>query len=384
VTNLNASSEKAAVAVSKESLEFRPAQLSDLDALLEIENISFSSDRLNRRSFRHWIKAEHGILQVASSGNRVVGYALVWCHKGTRLARLYSLAVHPDCRGLGVSSLLLNAAEILASERGHIFMRLEVSEANAAAIALYERSGYRVFGEYDDYYDDHSDALRMQKIIRKPGAETTQRATPWYQQTTPFTCGPAALMMAMSSLAEGQQPSQGLELDLWREATSIFMTSGHGGCHPFGLALAAAQRSFEVELFVNTSQPLFLDGVRSEQKKSVMTLVHEQFCERVEANQRVSLHYEDISQSKLAELFSQGYALLVLIRTYRLDSKKTPHWVVVTGFDEQCIYVHDPYLDEADQRAVDCQYLPIASKDFDKMSVFGSSKLRTALAIRAI
>ncbi|WP_428622404.1 peptidase C39 family protein [Sedimenticola sp.] len=46
------------------------------------------------------------------------------------------------------------------------------------------------------------------------------------------------------------------------------------------------------------------------------------------------------------------------------------------------MYVHDPDLDEKSHLAIDCQHLPIAREDFDKMSAFGTGRLRTAVAIR--
>ncbi|MEI8641673.1 N-acetyltransferase [Pseudoalteromonas sp. Hal099] len=92
-----------------------------------------------------------------------------WCgaHKGTRLARLYSLAVIPTVQGKGIAKMLLAALEKQTSERGRIYLRLEVAVNNESAIGLYKSMGYRVFGQYSDYYDDHSDALRMQKNIRQ-------------------------------------------------------------------------------------------------------------------------------------------------------------------------------------------------------------------------
>ena len=73
--------------------------------------------------------------------------------------------------------------------------------------------------------------------------------------------------------------------------------------------------------------------------------------------------------------------MLVLISSYRLDGKKAPHWVMVTDMDDDCFYVHDPDIAD-DQQPLDCQYLPIARDDFEKMSAFGSGRLRTALAIQ--
>lgn len=375
---------KSAVQHGAESIRYRIAEADDLDILVDIENRSFSADKLSRRSLRHWIKASHGILLLVEVDGIAAGYGLVWCHRGTRLARLYSLAVLPECRGRGLAASLIANLELLAAQRGRLFMRLEVASVNSAAISVYERAGYRVFGEYADYYDDHSTALRMQKTIQRLEGEGSRRQTPWYAQTTDFTCGPAALMMAMASLDARLAPSQPLELDLWREATSIFMTSGHGGCHPLGLALAAAQRGFVVEVTLNTRDALFVEGVRSAEKKSVLEVVHSQFVARCRKEPRVHLHYIDVEQRQIIDWLQQGYAVVVLISTYRLDGKKSPHWVTLTGYDEHCFYLHDPDLNEHDQLAIDCQHVPIARDDFAHMSVFGANRLRTAVALKKI
>jgi len=359
----------------------RQGELADLAALIAIEEQSFNQDRLSSRSLKRWLSAPHGILLIAEQAQKVVGYGLVWCHKGTRLARLYSLAVHPSVQGQGVASQLLQALEHKTAQRGRLFMRLEVAVNNHGAIKLYEKLGYRVFGHYSDYYDDHSDALRMQKNIRQTSELTMLKSTPWYQQTTEFTCGPAALLMAMSSIGDNQPFSQLEELDIWREATTIFMTSGHGGCHPLGLALAAKKRGFYAEAIINTQQPLFIDGVRSEKKKLILDTVHQQFVQQ-SAEQRLLVQYQELDLSTIENWLAQGYAVVLLISTYRFDGKKSPHWVCVTHIDEHCLYVHDPFCENEKQLAIDCQHVPIAKSDFVNMASFGSSRLSTALAIR--
>jgi ribosomal protein S18 acetylase RimI-like enzyme len=360
--------------------EYRLANEQDIEALYAVEMASFDADRLSLRRFKHWVQVKHGILMLCHEKGEVIAYGLVWCHKGTRLARLYSLAVLTQHRGKGIAEGLLTRLEDAAAERGHIYMRLEVSKNNSAAIKLYERLDYRIFDEYSDYYEDHSDALRMQKGIHQLNPDNMKNPVPWYQQTTDFTCGPAALMMALASQKAEFEPNQELELDIWRQATSIFMTSGHGGTHPFGLALAASDRGFCVELLINTRTTPFLDGVRSSDKKAILEVVHEQFKQRVESRADIELRYQDTSQDQVASWLKNGYAVLVLISTYRLDGKKAPHWVTVTHIDERCLYVHDPDCD--DQRAIDCQHVPIARNDFDKMSSFGANKLRTSIAIK--
>ncbi len=360
----------------------RVGQRSDLEPLLALEASCFSGDRLSRRSFAHHLKGSHSQLLVAvdEASGALVGYGLVLLGRGTRLARVYSLAVAAKARGGGVGEQLLAALEGAAAARSRVFMRLEVAAGNSAAIALYQRCGYRQFGHYSDYYDDHQDALRLHKVIRAGRSLRPILAADWYRQSTDFSCGPAALMMAMAALDESVELTQPLELALWRESTTIFMTSGVGGTHPFGLALAARRRGFSAEVVLNSTAPLFVDGVRSADKKAIITAVHQQF-ERDCSEYGVVRHYRELDDQQIASWLAAGRAVLVLISTYRLDGKKAPHWVLVTGIDEHCMTVHDPDLDPRWQQPIDCQHLPIARADFAKMASFGSARLRCAIAI---
>lgn len=369
-------------AKSKSSVRIRPAELEDLDALHELEKASFDTDRLSRRRLRHWIQAANREFMVAAEDGRLLGYGLVLFHGATNLARLYSIAIAQDARGKGIAAKLLQALETASVNRQRFFMRLEVAKDNAAAIRLYESAGYVAFGTYEDYYEDHRDALRMQKIIRDAPKRKRGHTVPWYQQTTGFTCGPASLMMAMATLGARKQPDQATELDIWREATTIFMTSGHGGCHPFGLALAAHKRGFDARIYVNQTGPLFLEGVRDPDKKLIMALVHDQFLERVNAN-AIPVHYQDVTQLELEQAIKDGAIVLALVSSYRLDRKKAPHWVTITAYDDACFFVHDPDPSLEEQTGLDCEDLPIARRDFSRMSQFGKDKLRTAVVISA-
>ena len=274
------------------------------------------------------------------------------------------------------------AGEKAACADGRFYLRLEVSVDNIPAIRLYETVGFQKFGLYRDYYQDHKDALRYQKRIRRYRDTPLHRSVPWLRQTTPFTCGPAALMMAMHGLNNKYLPSQEEEINLWREATTIFMTSGHGGCHPIGLALAAKRRQFGVEVWINQAGTLFIDSVRNEEKKQVVELVDNCF-KREAAEQGVTVNYANITQDELISAFNTGAIPLILISTFAMDRKKTPHWVVLSGFDDDCLYMHDSDPDDWRQSELDCQFIPIARADFDRMSCFGKTRLRTAVIIRA-
>ena len=73
---------------------------------------------------------------------------------------------------------------------------------------------------------------------------------PYQRQRYEFTCGPAAVMMALRHFDPRVKLDRTLELQLWREATLIFMTSGIGGCGPMGLAAAAAARGLVARVVI--------------------------------------------------------------------------------------------------------------------------------------
>lgn len=363
-------------------ITLRSASLNDLDALVELENASFDYDRISRRNFRNLLRSESATTFVAERDGHLLGYALVLFHKGTSLARLYSIAVHPQARGSGLAGRLLEESEQRAQERECIFLRLEVKDDNHSAIRLYEKRGYQTFGVYHDYYEDHRDALRLQKQIRHFEASANSLKIPYFRQTTEFTCGPASLMMAMGALDPDYSASITEELQIWREATTIFMTSGHGGCSPYGLALAAWRRGYDAEVHVTQSGPLFTEGVRKPVKKDVLVLVHEDFMRQIE-DAEIPIIAAPLTQDRIEQALAEGDIPIVLISTYHFDRKKVPHWVVVSAMDQSFIYIHDPDVDEkVHQQPFDCQYLPLRRAQFDRMSQFGQQRLRTGLIVR--
>jgi hypothetical protein len=125
---------------------------------------------------------------------------------------------------------------------------------------------------------------------------------------------------------------------------------------------------------------LFIDGVRNLDNKLIVERVDKHFKQQAE-QQQIPVHYANITQNELIDAFKAGKVPLVMISTYRMDRKKTPHWVVISGYDDDCLYVHDPDPTDGLQNDLDCQYIPIANEDFDRMSVFGKSRLRTAVIL---
>lgn len=145
-------------------LKIRSGAPADLARLLEIENAVFPGDRLSRRSLAHALKSPSLTLFTADWRGHVVGYALVSYRRGSRNARLFSIAADADAPR-GVGRALLDACERDARKRACLRMRLETRYDNARAIAFYEKNEYRVFGQYENYYDDGATAARYEKVL---------------------------------------------------------------------------------------------------------------------------------------------------------------------------------------------------------------------------
>jgi ribosomal protein S18 acetylase RimI-like enzyme/predicted double-glycine peptidase len=362
------------------SFDFRFASMDDVDDLVELEHECFTLDRLNQRNFSWMLSRANASLLVATSDAKLAGYALLLFHRGTSLARLYSIAVSRAWRGHSLGQSLLDEAQACALARNCAWLRLEVRSDNAAAIRLYEANGYHRFATVDDYYEDHAEAARYEKRILRD-APAPARQVPYYQQTTEFTCGAACLLMAMAAIDPNRSMTRSEEIQLWREATTVFMTAGHGGCSPQGMALAAWQRGFDVRLEVSHEGSLFLHGVRSPEKKAIMRLVEEGFAKQLSETR---VHQVLSSTLNIRAALEAGFKPVVLISSYRFTRLKAPHWVLITGCDEEFVYLHDPDIDHSKlKRSLDCQHLPVSHEEFLRMTVFGVQRVRAAVMLRA-
>ena len=358
----------------------RDATPADLDGLVELENRCFDTDRLSRRSFRKLIDSPTAACRVADAAGRIVGYGLLLFRSGTGLARLYSIAVDPDRRGGGLGARLLADCDALAFDRDRIILRLEVRADNAGAIELYRRLGYRAIGRYLHYYADQTDALRLEKRLR--GADTPVTTVPYYEQTADFTCGPCCVMMALAHFHMDFRLGPVEEIRIWREATTVFLMSGIGGCDPHGLAVAAAHDGLAAEVHLNREGSLFLGSVRDPEKQRVMGLAQEDF-RRQAAAYRIPILREPLALAAMQSALAGGALIVVLVSAYRMFGKKVPHWVLVVGDDGRHFIVHDPWVEDVELEShVDAANLPIPYVEFERMARYGRDGLRAAIILR--
>jgi L-amino acid N-acyltransferase YncA len=336
---------------------------------------------MSRRSFSRLMRNPQAAFLVAEQDGSVDGYATVLFREGSDVARLYSIAVTPDAAGRGLGKSLLAAAEDAATRRERAVVRLEVHEKNAAAIRRYEKSGYRRFGQLRHYYEDRGHALRFEKRLI-PELTGLAEAPPYFHQTTGFTSGPACVTMALSWADRSLRPSPALEFKVWREATTIFMPSGPGGCEPFGLALALRRRGLLPEIHVNRPGPYFLDMVRSEDQRRVMRLTQDEFRHEAEAL-AITTHLAPLGESVLMRAFDRGAVAIVLVSGCHTVRRRVPHWIFAFGYEGGRVLAHDPAaVRDGQDNAAAAETCAIPWITLRRAARVGRDRLTAAILIR--
>jgi [ribosomal protein S18]-alanine N-acetyltransferase len=109
---------------------------------------------------------------VAVEGTHIVGFILT--EENPPLAHVITLDVAAAHRRTGVGTLLLAEIERNLSLRGVRTVLLETATENEAAVAFWQRHGYRIEATLKRYYLGRLDAYEMRKIL--PAPATSQPA----------------------------------------------------------------------------------------------------------------------------------------------------------------------------------------------------------------
>lgn len=121
----------------------------DIAQISEMEQ-SYFGQPWSESSIATYAEKGNTIFVVARRGQEVVGYIAILCILDE--GNLVSIAVHEECREMGIATELLDIAYEKAAERGVASINLEVRESNEAAIALYEKEGFVQIGRRKGFY----------------------------------------------------------------------------------------------------------------------------------------------------------------------------------------------------------------------------------------
>jgi ribosomal-protein-alanine N-acetyltransferase len=143
----------------------RAALKEDVEPAVGLERMCFGTGgfSLTKRQLQYLHRRPTAVFMVAEQAGQVVaeGVALVRKHRNRASGRIYSVAVHPGCRGQGVGEALVRALVDALSARGVRRIYLEVEITNAGATRLYDRLGFKKTGTLPDYYGPGRPAVHM-------------------------------------------------------------------------------------------------------------------------------------------------------------------------------------------------------------------------------
>jgi predicted double-glycine peptidase len=216
-------------------------------------------------------------------------------------------------------------------------------------------------------------------------AASGRKATrpPYYNQTLDFTCGPSSLLMAMKTLDPATDFTRAHEMQLWREANTVFMGKGHPGSSPYGIALAAWRRGFPAEIWLGRKGPVLLDYQPDAERRKVSKLIQGEDEALVRAaGMKIAVRRWTIDDLRAAR--ASGAIPIVLVSTRLFHGDDTPHWVVVAGIDDEKIYVSDPWISRNKGQTARSQTArATAHADFLKMASYGKRRERAVVLVRA-
>ena len=130
----------------------------DIKRVLEIEKISFK-DPWSRFAFESELLNVDSVFLKALIDNEMIGYIIV--RKMFDEFHIMNIAVIPEHRKKGVAQELLD--HVIKNLSSGKLLLLEVRKSNRAAIALYQKNGFRVLHTRKAYYSDGEDAVVMTK-----------------------------------------------------------------------------------------------------------------------------------------------------------------------------------------------------------------------------
>jgi hypothetical protein len=201
-----------------------------------------------------------------------------------------------------------------------------------------------------------------------------------FVQTTGFTCGPAALAMALQP-----EVTRGDEIALWREATTVIGLTGPGGCDPYGLALAAARRAGSVTLYIDTEEPVLLDRADTAEKRDLMRFVQAGF--KAAAQAAITVVPRALAPPEMQAAVAGGARVLLLVDQCHTHDHAAPHWLLLHAVAPSpggdLFLVNDPWC-EADDGEIpaDCDSLPLRAASLQAMARYGEPPYRAAIVLQ--
>ncbi|MFA4861440.1 peptidase C39 family protein [Methanoregula sp.] len=178
---------------------------------------------------------------------------------------------------------------------------------------------------------------------------------PFYRQHYDFTCGPASLIMAMKYLDKNLRPGKDLEIEIWREATLGAVC----GTSRYGLAYSAATRGFSARVTSNTGGIDFPDWIVPLLNDSETQMLENLFSERRTRCRNLGVRetQETLTDKTISRSLHHNHVPLIVTNSLFYCNEDCPHWIVVSGIDDEFLYFNNPFDAKPKKRKTDLSML---------------------------
>lgn len=146
------------------SLHIRPYEARDFAALYRLDEACFPPGiAYTKTGLRYFLAMDGAQCLVAEEDGRIAGFILA--EENRPLAHIITLDVAESHRRCGIGSELLGQMEANLAARAVRSILLETATTNTAAIAFWQRHGYRSEAVLKRYYPGRLDAYEMRKNL---------------------------------------------------------------------------------------------------------------------------------------------------------------------------------------------------------------------------
>jgi len=153
------------------ALTLRSYEPHDFVALHKLDQVCFPAGiSYSKTTLRYFLTLASADCVVAIDGNHIAGFVL--SEENPPLAHIITLDVAEKLRRNGVGTALLHQLESNLSARGVRSVLLETAIDNEAAVAFWQRHGYRIEATLKRYYLGRLDAYEMRKRLQPAASKT--------------------------------------------------------------------------------------------------------------------------------------------------------------------------------------------------------------------
>ena len=175
---------------------------------------------------------------------------------------------------------------------------------------------------------------------------------PLYTQSMDFSCGSACVAMALKYFNFVSKMDRDLEVELWRETNAVEMK----GAGRYGVCAPLAVRGLYPHIITDTAglglieraKTYIKDGKGSE---NYLEFFHD-MQKRVCAMNGTTQEIRKPTLQDIREALQADRVLIALVSTiiFEEEDENIPHWIVITGEDNEILTVNNP-IDEDQSKA---------------------------------